>query len=240
MQGVQLLLVLCLSPLYVLGVPRALRLGDGRGPSPIKAKREAGGPKGPKGMRPGLEEKQGDHILKKMTHMEKIFNFCDLNSVKRAKESYSNDFLIFDKKSKQSCGRLRCTGNGHICCPVTGKFNGTAHTDYYCLNNNEEHRGSCPCEMTHVTHLEYGITKKISESRGHINCRRDRECRLNEKCCLSAEDKYSPWHEARSIECRPAEDIEDSSEADFEEMWNGKDKELPLRNMIKQVLSFLK
>lgn len=241
LQRVQLLLVLCLFPLSVLRLAGAHEPLRSTGNGPLMGRGPPKGSKGPK-------EKPGDHILTKMTHMEKIFNFCDLYGVKQAKESYGSDFLAFDKKSKQACGRLRCTGNNHICCPVSGRFNGTAHTDYFCLTNTEEHRGSCPTEMTHITHLEYGTAKKLSENRARITCRRDTECRLNEKCCMKPETNYHAWpsYEPRahdmvpssSIMCRPAVDIEDTSSGEFQ-MWNQIDKEMPIRKIMKKMLSFL-
>jgi len=265
MHRVQFSLVLCLMPISVL----AMRMGQRQTPnqSPLKQinKSTLMANKGPpkfKGMRgkPGCDQfkgdqTRGDHILTKMTHMEKIFNFCDLYGVKQAKESYGSDFFAFDRRSKTSCGRLRCMGNNHICCPVTGKFNATSHTDFFCLSNTEEHRGYCPPDMTHVTHLEYGTAKKLSESGSKIMCRRDADCRLNEKCCLSEEQSYTklPWFDrpysqkpdawqmksTNSIQCRPSEDIEDTSAEDYE-IWDDADEKMPMMKLMRMVDSFLK
>lgn len=271
MPWVQFLLALCLSPASVWGIYSGQgpsRSAPGEGPSdrgaPTTSKKPMKGkPMGPINGLPmgsmgsmsipmaqygfsdmkagGKKEETGSHILAKMTHLEKIFNFCDLESVKKAKESYKSDFIAFDKKSKKSCGRLRCMGSNHICCPVSGQFNGTDHTDYFCLSNTEEHRGSCPTDATHVTHMEYGTTKKLSQSRADIKCRRDAECRLDEKCCMKTEQTYAqmPWMDdftgantggyyqqegypqqgrsgRSSIKCLPALSVDESPGDEFE------------------------
>jgi len=184
-------------------------------------------------------------IVPKMTHLEKMYNFCDLHSVKERSKSkeYNKDFMTMDAKSKQACGRLRCTGKKHICCPTNAKLNGTAHEDYFCLTNSEQHRGECPSGSVHVTHLDYNLAMDLAnDKRMPIECRRDAECKMNQKCCLSIEQRYmatqwvndftsgshsGPWSSqpSKSVTCVDAVRTDENTEDDVEMGWNMVDED---------------
>jgi len=185
---------------------------------------------------PKEKEEKPQPIVPKMTHLEKMYNFCDLQSVNKIAKSkdYNKDFMTMDSKSKQACGRLRCTGKKDICCPTNGKLNGTAHADYFCLTNTKQHRGECPGGSVHVTHLDYNLAMDLAnDKRMPIECRRDAECKMNQKCCLSTEKRYMatqwangftsssngrPWHSqpSKSITCVNAVKTDENTEDDVE------------------------
>jgi len=130
-------------------------------------------------------------LLPKMTHLEKMYNFCDLSSVRTLANSYNQDFLTLDLKTKLACGRIRCNGRNEICCPTSGHLNGTASIDFFCLNNNEEHRGECPIRTIHVTHLDYRLVMSMgADTRMPVLCRRDADCEIHKKCCLGEQKWY--------------------------------------------------
>jgi len=203
-----------------------------------------GGAKRPNIKKRGYESPEP--IVTKMTHLEKMYNFCDIDSVNTLAETYNWDFAKLNCKSKQACGRLRCTGDNHICCPVNGKLNGTTpngtwsstwsapqwQLNFFCISDNEQHRGSCPAGTSHVTHLDYNLAKMVTDDRKMpVGCRRDSECKRNQKCCLNADDRmYAssdlfdefvhdiPWTRppTRWIKCYDAEDTDTLSEEQVE------------------------
>jgi len=186
-------------------------------------------------------EDEKEPIVPKMTHLEKMYNFCNLSSVQSlAANTYKNDFVAMDSGTKQGCGRLRCTGSHHICCPINGKLNGTGQS-FFCLTNNQEHRGECPVNTVHVSHLDYSLAMELStDRRMQIQCRRDGECRRNQKCCMSTKelqmvsqwmDRYTtgdrPWEmvPSKSVKCYDAERTEDNSGDEVQMGWKMLDDE---------------